>query len=394
MTFTQKGHSVSERVRRLEQDYNRLPALESTESDITLPPIESDPFLGKDAVSILEPFQRRCFFARGRIWVFYSDTIGYGYRTSTDAIHWSSVIVAAPYNPGGGYARHFVVWVESNNDIHICWNPWGGLGTSLYYRKGALNIDGTISWYAIAQTVITPGRSEAIDRPYLSVDSNGCPWIGYLHWGTHCYPKIIKSSTKNGIWTTEGGFPQTLSSGDSSEWAVSCIPLTGGMMYLLYGVDYPSGSLRKLMGRLYSGSLGAEETVVPHDDLWYNTGYSAVAIGDTVHCLYTHTDGGIRYRQRTLVGGWEPEQIIEAGIYAHPVTTKVDAKIYVFWIRNVSGTWKIYKSDIITAPSIIVPSAGTLWDTERISSYYTVTDGVIGLIWINTGWQIKHKVIT
>jgi hypothetical protein len=168
------------------------------------------------------PCQRKTFYANGRFWVFYSDGTNMVYRTSTDGSTWSSATtVRAATN---GY--QFSVWFDGTY-LHYAY----AYSSSIYYRRGTPNSDGTITWSATEQTVSTTYNNASY--PMVSVDSNGYAWIGYRDTdGTNYYPYVIKSGNNDGTWGT--GTITQLSTTSSSTWEVSITPLTSGKILAVY----------------------------------------------------------------------------------------------------------------------------------------------------------------
>ena len=64
------------------------------------------------------------------------------------------------------------------------------------YKRGSLNSDGTITWGTTYDTGVDANNT----RPVIKVDSQGYP---YILWQTNTTWMLLKSSTNNGVWTTD-----------------------------------------------------------------------------------------------------------------------------------------------------------------------------------------------
>jgi hypothetical protein len=249
---------------------------------------------GTTDTAIYFPFQHKGFYAAGRFWVFYSDGSNMVYRTSTDGSTWS----AATTIRAAAYGSTFSVWFDGTY-LHYAYaggyitldNSIVASGTSIYYRRGTPNTDGTITWSAPEQTVST--TYNRVFHPMVSVDSNGYVWIGYMDIdsGNYAHPYVIKSGNKDGTWgTTPTGFPYLLSSTSWTMATVSVIPLTSGKMLALYIVTSGSAPYGGIRARRWDGSAWGTE-VTTTSAAYKMAYYSAVAQGDDVHLVFLKNTG-------------------------------------------------------------------------------------------------------
>jgi hypothetical protein len=322
--------------------------------------------------------QRKSFYANGRFWVFYSNVTHIVYKTSTDGTSWTSA-TAVRNNKNGGfsvwfdgaYVHYVYVDDESNNVI--------------YYRRGAPNADGSITW-STEQIAVGSETGYRKHDPTIAVDSNGYPWIGYYKsdnsW--YCYGAYVtKSSRKDGVWETAPGFPHELEI--SGFWySVSVVPLTGGKVY----VAWVGWSYVLAKGKLWNGtSWGSQETISDYAAT-RTVDHSIVAIGDDVHYTYLRTSTNeIRYRKRTYGSGWGTEEVVQSSVTSTsaPVLSVEGNNLYLFWAgspttnhiyykRNVAGTWDTSPTDWITETN--------LTNNNRLTGFYKQYDGYLGLVYV------------
>lgn len=319
------------------------------------------------------------FYAAGRHWVFYRSDIGRQvYRSSVDGLTWTDeeVVIDVWSNDH----HELTVWFDGTH-VHCAFaGGVAGYGT-LYYRRGKPNADGTITWSMDWQTVNT-GKNV---YPCISVDSDGYPWIGYQYTdGGINTPYVTKSSTKDGSWTTEIGFPYQLSAGivpPNPVWIVHPNPLTGGKVY----VTYLPQSL-KVYGRLWDGaSFGSEETC---ETIWVDkTEYWSVADGDDVHLIFEKSgpENAVYHVKRTWGDGWGTETFLaERPQFAeHEVTVSLNTslhRLYVFIAgedQNSLKTRCLYEGEWI--------QESHLWNNEPnprwMTAFYGKHGNYIGVVW-------------
>ena len=330
-------------------------------------------------------FQRKCFHANGRFWVFYFDGSNLVYRTSTDGETWSSAATVGPWAAG--------VFSLFYDGTYFHYARSGGAGVNLYYRRGTPNADGTVTWSAAEQLVQTlEDSNDVIYYPVIAVDSEGYPFIGYVYYdysaGTR-YPYITKSSANDGTWSTASGFPYLLKDVSSGYWRVIPLRLTGGKMYILY---FYSGAGHSY-GRLWTGTMGAEETVTSSE---IQSSYGAASShGDDVYFAFNKRVGigvnDLMFMKRSYDTGWGSEETVKASVkYDTGPTIGLDSNsgdCYVFWEnkdtdhvyyrkRNADGTW----DDVV---DWIDESADGLPTNYYVTSFYESHDGYLGLLYIS-----------
>jgi len=336
-------------------------------------------------------FQRKSFYAAALFWVFYSDGTNMVYSTSTNGSSWivggSSPIRACVYGV------EFSICFDGTY-VHYCYTSWSS-GSDVYYRRGIPNSNGTITWSANEQ-VATPNAGYNFE-PSISVDSSEYPWIGYK--STNLYPYVTKSSKNDGTWSPASGFPYQLSTTSAASWLVDIVSLTSGKVYVIYS----HGSTYNY-GKLWTGSWGSQETTMSHVE--FNYAWSASAIGDDVHIVFTYNDY-IIYNKRTYGVGWgTEEQVYDTGWYTRlPVLSAAGSNLYVFWSNDtsnhiyykkcVSGTWDSSPTDWIDE------SVEVLTDDRYLTCFYNGGlhngDYYVGLVYMTltaSPYNIKFAYLT
>lgn len=331
--------------------------------------------------------QHKIFVANGRIWAFYWNGSSFVYKTSADNGNtWSSeTIIDADYPPtaynsyydvasDGTYA-HFVKADDGDYD-----NP------AMYYRRASFNSDGSLTYSSNWQL---EENRYSVYSPSIAIDSNGYPWIGGWDGYLESAPTIFKSSTKNGTWTTQIGFPYWPEYGTIDY--VTFAPLTSGKMgVLLYswetgkGVKYLewSGSSWSSVSTVYNKTIDNAATL-------YKNHSTAVTYGDNIVCTFEGASSeGIAYVKR-ISGTWS-KGVVWAPLNMNTLT--VDASTgdcYCFWYEKLTDPLvnHILYSKYTASAGTWSSAIDHLSDNEGgsttryLSSYQSMTSSNIGILY-------------
>jgi hypothetical protein len=309
-------------------------------------------------------FQRKCFYANGRFWVFYSDGTNMVYRTSTDGSTWTDAITIR----SSIYGSNISLWFDGTY-VHYAYASV----SSIYYRRGTPNSNGTITWSADEQAVSTTYNQATY--PMVSVDSNGYVWIGYTDYdGTSRYPYVIKSGNNDGTWgSTPSGFPYRLSTTASDYWRVSVIPLTSGKMLAVYAYNGVTVKAKR-----WDGSAWGSE-VATTSPIYWGEFHSEVAQGDDVHLVFLISPVFdilyVKYTYSTNSFGTETTLQASATAASAPVIC-IDSStndLYVFWAGYPTEN-KIYFRKYTASSGTW--GAKVLWldeSTEVLTKAYSLT---------------------
>jgi hypothetical protein len=310
------------------------------------------------------PVQRKIFYANGLFWVFFSDGTNMVYYTSPDGVTWSigasSPVRAATDGP------MFSIWFDGGY-LHYAYSPTGATA-ALYYRRGTPNADGSITWSAAEQTVTA---SDDIDVPFVCADDGGYPWIGAsTSAGSTNRPKAWKSSTNDGTWVTDAGFPYSLNSPAGASY-VEIIPLTNQRVLAICALYNGLLFMQSYTGAIWNALVWSVSNV--------NGGamHSAVAQGDDVHIAFakqnTYDLIYVKYTYSTNSLGAEVTIQAATLITTYPVLS-ANAKnndLYCFWYGSPTAYHVYYKK-----------YSGGSWDTlptdwEDESGHVLTGDGYL-----------------
>lgn len=285
-------------------------------------------------------FGRKTFYAASRYWAFYCDGSNVGWRSSADGSTWSSFNTIA----AGSHGRRIVVFFDGTY-VHYA-RITDTTADPMYYRRGTPNSDGSITWSAAEQTALAGQASIVWQFPYIIVDSNGYPWIGYRGYNGSVYtPYVTKSSTNDGTWTTETGFPYTLASA-AGGWEVTVARMNSARMYITYGLNGYT-----LRGRLWTGTMGSEETATSTSIVW---DHASTSIGDDVYAVIKAAATIIAVK-RTYGVGWGSEETVHTAGRTPALSADPTAgEIYCFWTGDPTANHIYYKKR----------SSGGTWDAS------------------------------
>ncbi len=294
------------------------------------------------------PHQRNCFYAQGRWWAFWSDYTGsapyaLNFSSSSDGLTWEAAISVGITNPAAADAMWDVYYDPDTGYVHvICITQTGVIfQDGLQYRRGIPNADGTITWSAAWQTVISTGNSAG--DPTLLVSSTGYVYITYNNRVETGFgdAMIIKNSAVDGTWATAAGFPVSLpfEAGDMTPVPAR---LAGGGVYVVIS---HFGANKKSVGH-YSATGSA--TFAADGEVALNNvrGYGIIVPGleivgspdGIVHQVYQSADAAqIIYRQRSAAGFWGTEIIISTLVETDISSPRLSLNRnipYITWVAN------------------------------------------------------------
>ena len=326
---------------------------------------------------IAHSYGRKDFYdnVTGRFWKFYSDGAYMRYTSSTDGQDW--ILPNAIRSAEFGFQFYFHCF---NQTVYYVYNSEAA-GADLHYRKGTLNVDGTISWNSPEQVVVSAGTSQRFYACSVIADKDGYPYIVFGNRTNHNLKtlNLVKSDYNNGTWKTTSGFPMMINENPDSD-LVSGVALTlpNNEIYVVY---CSAGNEEPPRGRLWNTSvLGPIEDA---SALTMSSNYPFCAVSDMyghIHLVYRRTTDRVDYSFRNYTTrSWEikdefvtshlTHETLDATTYSWPVIGwNIDSeKVYVHWwtLEDKCGWLKLRNS--------------TDWETRhrilKLDYDYTIIDG-------------------
>ena len=328
------------------------------------------------------PIHRLSCYAQGLFWVFYvenKDGDGRKYKTSADGITWSDATTVC-----GGHGADFSIWVNGSTIHYVrAYLAFLSMYTQPVYRRGTLNANGTITWLSAEQSItdVEVGLYDTTFDPSICVDSDGYPWVTWINT-TNYNPVVSKSSTKDGTWTNDVGFPYELNNSKDDHLPI-VVPLTDGKVYVVYGYSYNSGS-GNVCGKLWDGNSWGDEEIASTSNVSgdYFGRFSVVSDGDDVHVVFLNVSNQIKHIKRTYGVGWGSENLVDNGSsLSSPIISKTGsntmiclwANDYVVYYKHYDGTdW---------ADSNITWFTDTNMRNDSISCFYENMSERVGLLY-------------
>jgi len=345
---------------------------------------------------ILEPSQRSAFYAAGRRWVFYTDGTNLVFRSSADAVTWSADTSVRACVKGDQFAIHF-----DGTYVHYAYaSPVAGASGGIWYRRGAPQSNGTITWSAVEQKPTEPGEPGNIFlTPSVSVDSSGYPWLVWVLYdseGPTYRLYCVRSANNDGTWSgAEGG--GSLAAGIDATTIPRLLPLQDRRMYCLWD---ESGDI---LGKLYSGPplsatiWGSEEDTGA--DIAASRLYDAISYLDHVHLAWTETTTlKLQHRKRVYGTGWSASHEIYNAVLADmgPAISRGSQeppKLYVFWAPDEANPTADHVFYALSTDDGVTWSAPVDWvddsaDTFPLANQQSVFEVqgefYIGCMWVRS----------
>jgi hypothetical protein len=349
-------------------------------------PVPTEPVDEIADVSIVSnSLQHKTFYAQGLFWAFYSYEGNLVYKTSADGKVWSDRITVMD-----GVVSYDADIAFDGVYFHFACAP--GIPHAVLYLRGKPNADGSITFDSTQTVAESAGDDYFFYYPSINIDSNGYPWIGYLTRTSdlgHSHLYVTKSSTKDGTWTTAGGFPILLSS-DQYVY-ISVVPLTNSKVYVVY-----TRNELTVKGRLWNGSSLENEETASTSTIARSWLFCAISDGDHVHLAFTKSSTfDLIHVIYTYGSGWGSELTIQTSTqeFTAPALCKdmLTGDIFCFWLGSPLEDhvyYKVYSKgqwgeliDWFVSPSSLVLHDG-------LSCFNKSYDKKIGLLYDDEGGYI------
>lgn len=325
--------------------------------------------------------------AEGLYWGFYQDGTDFVYKTSADGSTWSSkTAIVAPC-----HEQRFSLWFDDTY-FHIVYVG----ATYLTYRRGNPASNGTISWDA-ADSLDIVGTV-----PDIALDSNGYPWIAYRDYVSY-HIQVVKSSTKDGTWTTEAGFPDQITSEGNSGWSATIDPLLDGKMAVVY-----DKCVTTTRCRIWNGASWDAEEVAISELVSDQRDFASMSYNGILYVAGYAQTSGTWFNMRDAEGNWNGKELIYYGVGATTIPSLgIDTNtgyVYCFWnkagvanyvyysIRTGAGwgtpvTWIDETTDTFHSGSYYIPVLRAVSDHKIATLYVTKTAGA-------TPYQLKFAALS
>jgi hypothetical protein len=291
----------------------------------------------------------KLFYDQGYYYYFYTDGTNICYQSSADLVTWGSKTSTGTAQATGNYfgvrcdpVNHKVHYMNSSNS------------TTITYRRGTINTNGTITWDFAAVTTNSGLTNGVLWSMALTAD-------GYVVYG---YVSSTSAYVDSGKYTTAWARRNDYSQSYPYSVTATCskvIPLSDGWFW-----SYATSSTSVIYGKRFTEAthtLTSQETCTLKAQVAGAYKYTLTADGDNnVHLTHIGNSGSDTrnyYRKRTAAGTWDTAEtdVAMAAIdnEAIPyITRRASTGDYIVWWLDQVGE-KIYYRGL--------SSTGT-WDTS------------------------------
>jgi len=326
----------------------------------------SDVALDAVSDSVQRTYQRKPFFAMGRHWVFYVNDAG---RLVFDS---SVGATGVWYGPTDFVAQadgsEFSVFLQespASSYVHLVRSDATG-ANPIYYHRGVLAADGTISWDA-QDTAVAQMSGYEYENIGITMGYDDYIYIVYnqveIADPNKCTPYVCQSITSDGTWTRGAGYPLQITAVEDASWVPLVSPY-GTEVMVVYAAASGNIYSRVLAGGAWGAQVDsgfAIGTDAQKISIVSETVRSGVTLSArAVHVAFQAADWDL-YSIRYESGAWQGApantiEVIGAFRQANPMLTILDtgdsdanhmpATLYCFWTPTTdapTAEWVTYR---------------------------------------------------
>lgn len=327
------------------------------------------------------------FAALNRSWVFYHNDTYWNWKVKFASDPWSEAI--AYDRICGNGAEDYSVWFDqANNKMCVVSHNDTYGDYDVFYRQGTPWSNGVIEWDSEPIFVLNGGVWGAGNVKVIK-DSNGYPWIAYIHsHGSAIYTtRVIKALDVNG--TSWGSVTQIWAA--SSSTTVCIVPLELGNI-----MAFRTKANNKIKYKIYNGTWGAQGDASTTNQCGSFSSYDAVSIGNgtvalsflqdtTFDVVYIEYDGNTWATEQTIA---DPTEYCS---YPIAITYMGNRSFRIFWIHTLSSIkYRDVISGVMQTPVTVTTGESVL--RTITSSWREIVFGNIGQVsvcWV-AGNTVRH----
>lgn len=369
------------------------------------------------------PYQRKGFYANGRHWAFFVSGDQMVFSSSLDGVTWTAPTNVRAAVEGG----EFSIWLHESSlgvlTVHYAYSDAVG-GSAIYYRRGAPNADGTLTW-ALAEQIAEP-LDPGFEYESIGITTDQLGGNCFI-----CYAKVLIADPNNRVpmvtsslvgpsWATNPGYPFMLSAVQDPSWTVIIVPFgvevmtiyatdNGDILYRvlaagIWGAETDSGfdissSMRMSAAAEYMAPLGSpvsvhlvfqdtsEDLIHASYNLGWSAGHTILAASDPlapmVTVLWWGNEDGANFRpSQQLYCFWLP---LTTDPLANYVTYKVSRDAGVTWTNEAGAAGSTSWLDETGGPPEGFPNVqvGTAYYRSGLNP--DVAQQYIGVLYTNRG---------
>lgn len=336
--------------------------------------------------------QRKLVYASGRFWVFYvsSDGKDMGFKSKVPFGSWSTYTSISP--PGAGsflFAHGIDLEVQDNTLYIVIMNFLAATSYDrLFFRKGTLNADGSVTWDADWVTIETLDADKGGVSIAVDAANNYIYVSGYWNLAPDYYVRVWRSSDLSGSsWTLKLTAAALSTTGDITKLLVDSL----GDAYFLHGA-WTQGVLRIRLSPDYGDTWSDPYDTPAAENIYCGASCALLVeldVEEKIHLVYYEVDDiKIRYMNFDI-DAWEwssPEdlkQYTSGLLFAtafrrkeeiHAIYCSRDAN-HLARRRRISGQWS--EEDQPFGTSFTSP-----WYPSTYPQALAQNDYKMGILWL------------
>lgn len=349
--------------------------------------------------------QRYVLYANTRRWVFWCDGTNIVWSSSTNGTSWATktTVRACTYD--------FSVATDGDSNGHhvyyLATIAGGAAHSYLMYRRGTLNSDGTITWTAVEQTILTysgttcdptviNGQIYYITRANIFTTSNGTVWVSF---SVEHYSQNKGTSCSNGADTSPTGVYAWQNKKYDGTWS-SAVTNTLTTTFT-FSTGCGGSGVNAVFQWGTSTQIAAYNNHVTTYQWYTKTGGTAYVAGQAVSMTCVGENGWLVYEtsgdnivsneylesSNTLAGETTIQSSVTSTSYPSLSLDSGTNNLYAFWMGTTAN--HIYYSEYTSSWSSSTDwiTDATLTANKDISSFVSSYGAsMIGVIWLqNTG---------
>jgi len=340
------------------------------------------------------PYQRKAFYANGRYWAFFISNAEMKFSSSADGVTWEALISIRAAAEGA----EFSTWLQEIGGIwyiHYAYSDVVG-GSALYYRRGILNANGTITWSA-EQIAVAQDPGYEYESIGIVMDQIPAVWICYVKVEiadpNNTVPMVTHSITSPS-WATSPGFPFMLTATQDASWTIIMVPWSMEII-AIYAAD--GGNI---YSRIYTGGMWFPEVDTGHDIISSYRMSAAAEYFDITgaptdaHLVFQDLNEDLIHTSYSLAGGWSaPHTILAASDPLAPMLTALwygnedgasmrpSQQLYCFWLPLTADpianyvTYKVSRDSGATWTNEAGGAGSTSWCDETAEGLSNILAG-------------------
>ena len=305
---------------------------------------------------------------------FYSNGSNICYAFSLDGINWQNKTSFIAFGTIGDHSYQYLRNLQGKSYVDVQYGAEGmGSNFSVYYRRGQIEANHSITWHAVWQSVHLEGASERAYPEGIVTDSQNVTYMAV----ENCTGEgastdnltmwLYKNSATDGTWSTASGFPLNITSHDTSAW--ECIMMVHNndtVVVVMTGGDLnqdTESSFTSYVEAWYcNGTAVWYENASDTATCWRDCSGALIDNAGRIHIVYRDAAGQIKYVYKTSLGVWQTGQLVwdrDMGPIAQSSRNTIPQLTYDAANERLFCSWNSNETYLYVSYRVI--GAGNVW---------------------------------